>query len=108
MLLCLAAEQQFNCFYLGANLPAADLLDAAAKLKTEIVVLSLVKTPPDEETTEDLSAILAAVGVEKNSIWLGGSGARHWLVEQQNAPDNCEFICDLDAFHAKARQRRFG
>jgi len=110
ILMCclLAAEQQYNCFYLGANVPAADLLDAAGKLKTEIMVLSLAKSPPDTETSVELRSIAARVNEDKASIWLGGVGARQWLAEQEEPPENCEYIGDLDGFYAKARQRRYG
>ena len=109
ILMCclLAAEQQFNCFYLGANVPAADLLDAAAKLKTEIMVLSLVKSPADKETAAALLSIASKVNEDKVSIWLGGGGARLWLAEQEEPPENCEYIGDLDGFYAKARLRRY-
>jgi len=109
ILMCclLAAEQQFNCFYLGANVPAADLLDAVGKLKAEVMVLGLVKSPADQEALADLKTIVATVNEAKVSIWLGGDGAKLWMAEQGEPPENCEYIGDLDGFYAKARLRRY-
>lgn len=109
ILMCclLAAEQHYNCYYLGPNLPAVDLLDAAGKLKADVIVLSLLKCPPDEETLADMSSIVTALGGEKTAIWLGGKGADFWQNQQQSLPKNCEIIADLDHFHAKAQQRRY-
>ncbi|MDD1620683.1 MAG: MerR family transcriptional regulator [Methylococcaceae bacterium] len=108
ILMCclLAAEQHYDCYYLGANVPAADLIDAALKLKADVLVLSLPKTPPDAETLADLNSVVTAMGEEKVAIWLGGKGADYWQAQQQALPKNCEFIADLDHFHARARQRR--
>lgn len=109
ILMCclLAAEQQYDCYYLGANLPAADLIDAARKLKSDVVVLSLQKTPPDSETLDELNRILAETAHENRFVWLGGKGVESWCKGQRNLPKNCELIADLDHFHIKARQRRY-
>ncbi|MGZ4959404.1 MAG: MerR family transcriptional regulator [Methylomonas sp.] len=109
ILMCclLAAEQQYDCYYLGANLPAADLNDAISKLNPDVVVLSLVKTPPDSETLEELNRVLAETARENRIVWLGGAGAEFWWNEQQDLPKNCELIADLDHFHIKTRQRRY-
>lgn len=108
ILMCclLAAEQHYDCYYLGANVPAADLIDAARKLKADVLVLSVLKTPPDAETLADLDDIVKTVGEEKLAIWMGGKGVDYWQSEQRTLPKNCEFIADLDHFHARARQRR--
>ena len=108
ILMCclLAAEQHYACYYLGANLPAADMLDAARKLKAEIIVLSLMKSPPDAETLTELNTLAEALQAEKIAIWLGGKGAEYWLTQQRILPKNCEIITDIDSFHAKARQLR--
>lgn len=103
----LAAEQQFSCYYLGSNVPAEDILDAARKLKVEILLISLLKSPPDLDTQQDLKQIIENVKNEDMSIWLGGNGANHWLKQQMSLPNNCEIIADIDSFYIKAKQRRF-
>lgn len=109
ILMCclLAAEQQYNCYYLGADIPTPDLLTAANKLKTEIIVLSMVKYPLDAATKASLDELLEGIDQDKVEIWLGGRGAEYWHMEQENTPKNCEIITDLDNFHTRAQQRRF-
>lgn len=109
ILMCclLAAEQHYDCYYLGANVPAADLIDAFRKLKADVLVLSLLKAPPDAETLADLDGIVTAAGEEKLAVWMGGKGADFWRAQQPVLPKNCEIIVDLDHFHARARQRRY-
>ena len=107
ILMCclLAAEQQYNCYYLGTDVPAADLLEAAGKLKCELIVLSLLKSPPSPETLSDLD-YLANAAIPKIDIWLGGSGAVFWHEQQQTLPKNCEIIVDIDSFYLKAQRRQ--
>ncbi len=109
ILMCslLAAEQHYNCYYLGPNLPVADMLVAARKLKVEIIVLSLVQCPPDDKTIADLNCLAEKVSEDKIDIWLGGKGAENWSIQQQIRPKNCATITDLDEFYAKAQQRRY-
>ena len=109
LLMCclLAAEQHYNCYYLGANVPLTDIVNAANKLKAEIIVLSLLKYPLEEDTIADLKSLVESVNPEKVSVWLGGKGADYWCSQQQVMPKNFQIIADLDAFNAKAQQKRF-
>jgi methanogenic corrinoid protein MtbC1 len=109
ILMCslLAAEQQYNCYYLGPNLPVADMLAAARKLNVEIIVLSLVQSPPDDETIADLYRLAETVSEDNIELWLGGKGAEYRSVQQPIRPENCATVIDLDDFYAKARQRRY-
>ena len=108
ILMCclLAAELDYNCYYLGPNLPAGDIIEAAEKLKCEVIVMSLVKYPPDIETTADLNHIVQHVNPEKTAIWLGGQGARCWEADrEEDLPANMEIILDIDFFYTKAHSK---
>lgn len=109
ILMCclLAAEQDYNCYYLGADVPADDMMDAVRKLKADVIVLSLLKCPPESETLLALRKVLAAKDVEKVAIWMGGRGADYWQSQQSIVPENCRIIADFDDFDARARQRRY-
>lgn len=106
LLMCslLAAEQHYNCYYLGANVPSVDIIAAAKKLNVEIIVLSLQKNPPDAETLAETVFLMDMLSTDKVCIWLGGRGADYWRLNR-NLPENCAFIADLDGFYAKAQQR---
>jgi methanogenic corrinoid protein MtbC1 len=108
ILMCclLAAEQHYNCYYLGANMPVKDLLDASQKLKVDIIVLGLVKTPPDAETLAELAVLRAAPYAQKIKVWMGGSGAAQWMAYQETVPASFELLADLDDFHSKASIQR--
>lgn len=110
ILMCclLAAEQDFNCYYLGADVPADDMMDAARKLKVDVIVLSLLKCPPEAATLDELNKIVAGRDAEKVAVWLGGKGTDYWWDQQSIAPENCGIIADFDHFHAKVRQQRYG
>lgn len=102
----LAAEQQYNCYYLGADVPGADIVEAVVNLKVEIVVLSLLKSPSDPETLVELNHVMSALGDQGVTVWLAGRGVSYWLSQKPLVPDNCELIADLDDFHRKAMQWR--
>lgn len=100
----LAAAQQYRCYYLGANLPGKDIAEAAQHLQPDIIVIGLVKTPPDPETIEQLQIVIAAKETTASTVWIGGSGAEYW--RQHSAPPSpgCELIEDINHFHSKAQQ----
>ena len=100
----LAAEQQYNCYYLGVNVPAGDVVDAARKLKCDVVVLSLMQFPPEPKTMEDLNHIVAEV---KAAIWLGGEGSQYWADQHESLPENCKILKDMNDFYIKAQRRRY-
>lgn len=109
ILMCslLAAEQHYNCYYLGSNLPVADIRDAMRKLKVEIVALGLVKCPPDAETMASVFALADDAESKGTEVWLGGKGAGFWRGQQLNWPKNCRIVNDLDDFYAMAQQKRY-
>ncbi|QWF71339.1 MerR family transcriptional regulator [Methylomonas paludis] len=110
ILMCclLAAEQHYNCYYLGPSVPAADMLDAARKLKVDIIVLSLIKTPPEPETEAALNAVVTAAKAEKFNIWLGGHGVEYWQGQYPDLARYCEMIANIDGFYSKAVRWRVG
>ena len=99
----LAAGQQYNCYYLGADLPGKNIAEAARHLKPAVIVMSLVNTPPDTETIAQLNAVISYTDVAKTPLWLGGSGSRY-LQERQLLPERCELIADIDHFNRKLEQ----
>ena len=98
----LAAEQQYNCYYIGADVPGSDIVEAVRNLNVDIVVLSMLKSPSDQETMEDLNLIVDALKHENMSIWLAGRGIHYWMKFNDEVPKNCEIIKDLDDFHRRA------
>lgn len=98
----LAAEQQYNCYYIGADVPGPDIVEAVRKLNVDIVVLSLLKSPSDPETMDDLNLILDELKREDLSVWLAGRGIRYWMKQGNQMPDNCALVSDLDDFHRRA------
>ena len=102
----LAAEQQYNCYYLGADVPAFDIVEATKKLEVNIVVLSLLKSPSDPETLVQLNAVMEALSQTEVTIWLAGRGVSCWLSQKPMVPSNCDLIADFDDFHNKALQWR--
>ncbi|WP_347989446.1 MerR family transcriptional regulator [Methylomonas sp. AM2-LC] len=109
VLMCclLAAEQDFDCYYLGANVPADDLLLAAKKLQIEVLVLGLTKSPTDPETLIELNKLAAASANNNAVIWLGGSALNQLYSESPGSVEQCELIADIDDFYAKAKQWRY-
>ncbi len=100
----LASEQHYNCYYLGADVPGLDIVDAALKLKIDIVVLSVLKSPSDAQTMADLNQIMSALQDEKLTIWLAGRGVGYWLSQNPELPANCHLVADLDDFHRRCIQ----
>jgi len=99
----LAAGQQYNCYYLGADLPGKNIAEAARHLKPAVIVISLINTPPDAETVNQLYALIHSTDTAKIKLWLGGGGA-HYLQEKESLPDRCELITDIDHFNLKLEQ----
>jgi len=98
----LAAHQQYRCYYLGADLPGKDIVEAIRHLKPEIVVLGLVKTPPEALTLQQLKIIVDAEASKASTIWLGGSGAAY--CQQQLPASSCKVIKDMDHFYNQIQQ----
>jgi DNA-binding transcriptional MerR regulator len=110
ILMCslLAAEQDYHCFYLGPNVPAADIIAAAHRLGVDRLVLSLTKFPPDAKTLRELQSAAALAAENNISVWLGGSGVTALQAEKIALPKNCRVLADIDDFYMRAKQWRFG
>ncbi|WP_333878000.1 MerR family transcriptional regulator [Methylobacter sp.] len=98
----LAAAQQYRCYYLGANLPGKDIVEATHHLQPDIIVIGLVKTPPEPDTIEQLQIVLTAKETATATVWIGGNGAQYW--HPHSTSPGCELIKDIDHFYSKARQ----
>lgn len=107
LLSCLLAAEHYRCYYLGSNVPGKDIVEAAAQLQPDIIVIGLVKTPPQPVTIEQLNIVAAASETASARIWTGGSGA-HYCHDHALLPSpRCELISDIDDFYHKARQWMF-
>jgi len=102
----LAASQQYTCYYVGADLPAKDILDACKHLKPDILIMGLIKIPPEPTSLEQLQQILAENENDELQIWLGGPGAQYWHKAETTQKGSYVMINDIDHFYAKAEQWR--
>ncbi|MDO9269804.1 MAG: MerR family transcriptional regulator [Methylobacter sp.] len=98
----LAAVQQYRCFFLGANLPGKDIVEAIHHLQPDIIVIGLVKTPPEPITIEQLQIVITAKETAASTVWIGGDGARYW--HPGATLPGCELITDINHFYNKAQQ----
>lgn len=70
----LAVAQEFQVAYLGPNLPAREVLEAAAKSEPHAVVLGIMKTNATPVAMDDVHQLAAELPLS-SELWLGGSGA---------------------------------
>ena len=103
-----AAAQQYTCYYVGPDLPGFDIIEACKHLKPSVIVIGIVKSPPEPQTLEQLQEILKFAEADQARIWLAGAGAQIWFRQQTSLPATCSFIRDLDHFDAKAQQLKLG
>lgn len=102
-----AAAQQYTCYYVGADLPSKDIIDASQHLKPNVIVVGLVKSPPEILITSQIEQLIAFANSSKTHIWLAGQGAEYWFQQYTSSSAYCEYISDIDHFHAKAQQQPF-
>lgn len=102
----IAASLQYTCYYVGADLPAADIVDACEHLQPDTLVIGLVKTPPEQQTQTELEKLAHYAANAETELWLAGEGAAYWLERQGNKAKGFEFIQNMDRFHAKAQQQQ--
>jgi len=100
----LAASLQYRCYFLGASLPGKDIVEAAYHLQPDIIIIGLVKTPPEPTTIEQLRIIATAEETVASSIWIGGSGATYCHEHSILPSPRCELITDITHFYNKAQQ----
>jgi methanogenic corrinoid protein MtbC1 len=68
----LAALAGVEPVYLGPNLPAREIADAARRTSAKVVALSI--TFPSETTQEELIALAGAIPKDAE-LWIGGAGS---------------------------------
>ncbi len=100
----LAASQQYRCYYLGANLPGKDIVEAVQHLQPDIIVLGMMKSPPEPATIEQLQIVVTAQETAARTVWIGGNGAEYWLQHSALPSPGGELITDINHFYSKAQQ----
>jgi MerR family transcriptional regulator, light-induced transcriptional regulator len=102
----IATAQQYTCYYIGADLPAFDIIDASKHLKPDVIVIGLVKSPAELQTTLELEKLMKFAVTSSSKLWLAGQGAHFWFKQQAPALVNCEYIANIDQFYDKAQQQQ--
>jgi len=97
-----AAGEGWRVLYLGANLPAADIVAAATQVGASAVALSLVYAD-GEQAIRELRETANALPVEV-PIFVGGMAAAR--LERSLGDPRVQFLGDLDALRAALRHRR--
>ena len=85
--------------YLGSNLPAREIADAARRTSAKVVALSV--TFPSETTQDDLRALAAAMP-EDAELWVGGAGSTS--LDLSNLGRKTVWIKDLPALENECRR----
>lgn len=87
--------------YLGPNLPASEIADAARRTSAKVVALSI--TVPSETTQEEVNALAAAMpdGAE---LWIGGAGSA--ALDRTGLGVRTMWIEDLQALESECRRWR--
>lgn len=106
ILLCcmLAAAQNYRCYYLGADLPGEDIVEAIEHLQPDIVVIGLTQDPPETATLHQLRYIGDRLSMISCQLWLGGLGAIE--CSRQLTGLEMELLGGIDHFQAKAQHWR--
>ena len=93
----LAASQGVRCIYLGADLPAAELAQAAVRSGAAAVVLSLATANPSlGRQVQELCRELTP-GIE---VWLGGAAIKD--LDQVSLSEKCMRLSSFDDFLERA------
>lgn len=95
----LAANQGCTCYYLGSSLPVEELVNAQKKLSADVIVLSLVNTEKEEETSTNLQQLVAEID-EKTALWIGGAGAKK-LMQDSQIEQHLSVFKDLTEFSSQ-------
>ncbi len=91
----LASHHGADCYYLGADLPLAELKEAARQLHPRVVVLSVVRRPIAPEQIEQVHH-LATFLEGLSQLWLGGGATGDISYHR-----NCVWLSDLDDFNER-------
>jgi DNA-binding transcriptional MerR regulator/methylmalonyl-CoA mutase cobalamin-binding subunit len=97
----LAASQGVRCIYLGADLPPAELAQAAVRSGAAVVVLSLATANPSlGRQVQELCRELTP-GIE---VWLGGAAIKD--LDQAGLSEKCIRLSSFDDFLERAEIMR--
>jgi DNA-binding transcriptional MerR regulator len=95
----LAANLRYTCHFLGTDLPGEEILLVNQHINADIIVISIVTSPPPDLIVKQLNQLAAKVG--QSEIWVGGLGAQN-LHERNMLPRQCLFNQTLSDFHSRA------
>jgi DNA-binding transcriptional MerR regulator len=70
----LAVSQGFRITYLGPNLPAGEILAAAERCMSDIVVLGIMKTNATQLVRDEMVQLASGLSAQ-TELWAGGTGA---------------------------------
>ena len=93
----LAASQGMRCIYLGADLPAPELAQAAVRSNAAVIALSLVTAIPALATK--LHELCSELPPEIE-VWLGGAAAQG--LDKSTLPAKCTRFSSFDDFLERA------
>jgi len=94
----LASMAGIEPVYLGTNLPAAEITQAAQRTAAQVIVLGI--TLPSESTAAEVGAVAAAMP-ETTELWLGGGGAS---IDVSASGRSAVRLDDLPAFELQCRR----
>jgi methylmalonyl-CoA mutase cobalamin-binding subunit len=80
----MAVAEGFDVLYLGANLPALEIVAAAERTSPRAVVIGIKASAPTQATIEELR-VLAGKLPATAELWLGGTDAKKTLASIGNA-----------------------
>ena len=99
-----AASEAWHVLYLGANLPAGDIVAAATQVQASVVALSAVYVD-GEVALRELRETVSGLPVETLMV-IGGTAAAR--LERSLGDTRIRVLRDLDALRATLRERRAG
>jgi MerR family transcriptional regulator, light-induced transcriptional regulator len=96
-------DEGWRVIYLGASLPAGEVVRAARQVRASIVALSVVSVPADDAVVAEVSALAAHVPAGVPLV-VGGAGAAAQSAALQDA--GAQVLPDLDALRDMLRVRK--
>ncbi|MEO8382524.1 MAG: MerR family transcriptional regulator, partial [Acidobacteriota bacterium] len=88
----LAASRGWSVIYLGPNLPAREIIDAAAQLRPAILLVGITTEDPSPEILEEVKLIATSLAAPIH-LWLGGPSAA--LLKSKVTRNRVEAIPDF-------------
>jgi MerR family transcriptional regulator, light-induced transcriptional regulator len=91
----LAASRGLRCFYLGPDLPPAELAEAARRLEVAVVALSVVSGTDEYQYAQQIEQLRTLLPADM-AIWIGGYTAD--IFDIFSIPANCMLFANLDDY----------